>query len=180
MATNIVLFVSEEKLKTFTSINFNLDPNDLRPFVITAQDMYLRNYLGSTFYKEIKAEVVLGSISANNTILLDEYISSAVVNYALYLALPFLKYKLLNKGVLSATAENATAAGLDELKYLRSEVLKSAEFYMAQMQDHIQRNLSNYPTYSANVSTDGEPHDSTTPYFSGIHIPKGKNYCPNV
>ena len=41
MATKIALFVSEEKLKNFTSINQNVSPADLVPFILQAQDIYL-------------------------------------------------------------------------------------------------------------------------------------------
>lgn len=170
--SNIVLFISEERLKTFSSISFNVDPNELRPYVIQAQDMYLKNWLGTTFFNEIKSQIIAGSVSANNKVLLEDYISQALTNYALWLYLPFSKYKLMNKGPLSPTAENAASATLEELKFLRQEAINAAEFYCKTMITHIKRNSGLYPTYLSQNSEDGNTPDTASPYFSGLFTPK--------
>ena len=50
------------------------------------------------------------------------------MQYALYMMLPTIKYRIVEKGIVSGTSEE-TATNLDELKYLRQSVLDTAEFY---------------------------------------------------
>jgi hypothetical protein len=88
MALQEVLFVSEEKLKSFTSINNNVSPLDLIPYVLSSQDIYLQNYIGATYYMQLKEQVRTNTVSVDNKFLLDNYIGSALCNWAL--AMPYL------------------------------------------------------------------------------------------
>lgn len=163
-----ILFVSEEKLKSYTSIHESVSPEDLTPYVLQAQDIYILNYLGQTFYTQLKNQITAGTISTPNRFLLDNYIGSILVNYSMYHALPFLKYKVFNKSILSPTQENAGSIGLDELKFLQNQVREVAESYVDQMQIYLANHLSDYPAYGNANSTDGQAPDKKTPYFGGL------------
>lgn len=168
MSAYNVLFISEEKIKSYTSIHESVSPEDLTPYVLQAQDIYMLNYLGQTFYTQLKDQITAGTISAPNRWLLDNYIGSILCNYAMYHALPFLKYKVFNKSILSPTQENAGSIGLDELKFLQNQVREVAESYVDQMQTYLSNNLSQYPAYGNANSTDGQAPDKKTPYFGGL------------
>ena len=168
MSAYNVLFVSEEKIKSYTSIHESVSPEDLTPYVLQAQQIYLYNYLGATFYNQLVTQITNSTISTPNRWLLDNYIGQILVNYAFYHALPFLKYKVFNKSVLSPIAENSPAIGLDELKFLQTQVREVAESYVDQMQVYLANNLSQYPAYAASRSIDGQAPDKKTPYFSGL------------
>jgi hypothetical protein len=86
----------------------------------------------------------------------------------MYHALPFLKYKVFNKSILSPTQENAGSIGLDELKFLQNQVREVAESYVDQMQIYLANHLSDYPAYGNANSTDGMAPDKKTPYFGGL------------
>ena len=168
MAVQNVLFISEEKLKSFTSIHQSVSPTDLTPYVLQAQDIYLQNYLGATFYQQLQDQVRAGIISVPNRYILDNYIGPLLCNFAMYHALPFLAYKIFNKSVLKPNSENAPSVELDEVKFLQSQVREVAESYTKFMQIYLRNNLSLYPAYAAAVSTDGITPDRKTPYFSGL------------
>ena len=168
MSAYNVLMISEEKLKSYTSIHESVSPEDLTPYVLQAQDIYMLNYLGQTFYTQLKTQITNGTVSTPNRWLLDNYIGSILCNYAMYHALPFLKYKVFNKSILSPTQENAGSIGLDELKFLQNQVREVAESYTDQMQIYLANNLSQYPAYGNANSTDGQAPDRKTPYFGGL------------
>lgn len=169
MATNPnVLFVSEEKLKSFTSIHQSVSPTDLTPYVLQAQDIYLQNYLGATFYQQLQNQVKAGTISAPNRYILDQYIGPMLCNYAFYHALPFLTYKVFNKSVLKPESEQAVSVDLDELKFLQNQVKEVAESYTKQMQLYLNNNPNLYPAWTNPNSLDGMTPDNKTPYFSGL------------
>lgn len=168
MSAYNVLFISEEKIKSYTSIHESVSPEDLTPYVLQAQDIYMLNYLGQTFYNQLKDQITNGTISSPNRWLLDNYIGSILCNYAMYHALPFLKYKIFNKSILSPIAENSPSIGLDELKFLQNQVREVAESYVDQMQTYLSNNLSQYPAYASSRSIDGQAPDKKTPYFGGL------------
>ena len=167
MASN-VLFISEEKLKSFTSIHQSVSPTDLVPYVLQAQDIYIQNYLGATFYQQLEAQITTGVISVPNRYLLDNYIGPLLCNWAMYHALPFLAYKIFNKSVLKPNSENAPSVELDEVKFLQTQVREVAESYTKYMQIYLNNHMSDYPAYANANSQDGIAPDHKTPYFSGL------------
>lgn len=168
MSVYNVLFISEEKLKSYTSIHESVSPEDLTPYVLQAQDIYLMNYLGMPFYRQLKDQILAGQISIPNQFLLNNYIGQILVNYAMYHAMPFLKYKIFNKSILSPDAEHSGSIDLNELKFLQNEVKMVAESYVDQMQIFLSNNLGDYPAYANSNSREGQAPDTKTPYFSGL------------
>jgi hypothetical protein len=168
MSVKQALFVSESKLKAFTAIHLSVSPTDLVPFVIQAQDLVLREYLGATLYNELKAQVVANAVTVANKALLDDYISPALCNLALYYALPGLTYKVFQKSVLKPGSESSQNVGLDELKFLQSQAKDVAESYIKQMQVYLKNNLNLYPAYANYLTSDGVAPNKKSPYFSGI------------
>jgi len=163
-----VLFISEEKLKAFTSIHEAVSPKDLTPYVLQSQDIYLQNFLGGTFYQQLQNQVKTNTLSANNRYLIDQFIGPLLCNYSFYHALPFLAYKVFNKSVLKPNSENAPSVELDELKFLQQQVKDVAESYTKQMQYYLKFNPNLYPAWINPDAKDGQVPDRKTPYFSGL------------
>ena len=168
MALQEVLFISEEKLKSFTSINNNVSPLDLIPFVLQSQDLYLQNYIGATFYFELKAQVRTGTVSTANQFILDNYIGGALCNWALQIALPFLKYRIFNKSVLAPTSENSDSVSLEELKFLQEQCRDTAQFYMKRCIEWMTLHPGAYPKYITPNVLDGILPERGVPYYDSI------------
>jgi hypothetical protein len=163
-----VLFVSEEKLKSFTSIHQSVSPTDLTPYVMQAQDIYLQNFLGATFYQQLQNQVKTNTISSPNRFILDQFIGPMLCNWAMYHAIPFLTYKIFNKSILKPEGENAPSVELDEVKFLQVQVKDVAESYTKQMQFYLKNNPNLYPAWNNPEIKDGMLPDKKSPYFSGL------------
>jgi hypothetical protein len=172
MAQKLALLVSEEKLKAFTSINQNVSPADLIPSILQAQDIVLQNYIGATYYMELKNQVVTGTVSADNQFLLDNYIGNAMCNWGLFYALPFLKYKIFNKSVVSPTSENSESVTLEELKFLMEQVRSAGETYIKRMIEWMVLHPGAYQAYVAPQVLDGQLPERGNPYFGSLVTPK--------
>lgn len=172
MALQEVLFVSEEKLKSFTSINNNVSPLDLIPYVLQVQDIYLQNYLGTTFYWQLQDQIKTNTLSNPNKFLLDHYIGNAVCNWALMQALPFLKYKIFNKSVLSPTSENAETIDLEELKFLQEQCRETGQTYMKRCIEYAVLHPGDYPKYITPNVLDGQLPERGNPYYDNLVTPK--------
>ena len=171
----VVLLISEEKLKAFTGMHENVRVEDIAPFVLQAQDLYLQPQLGTKFYKSIKDHVETNTLTVDETVLLEEYIAPMLTHRAFALAIPFIKYKVVDKGILSGTSETATQTNLDEVQYLSSKIEDTAEFYAMRLREFFFDNPSMFPDY-VNPGIKGMFPDRTIPYFSGIVIPARRGF----
>ena len=176
MAVNEVLLVSEEKLKAFTTVNENVSPQLLIPYILNSQNTYLVNLIGSSFLKELYLQVKTGTVTEANTYILDEYIGQVVLQYGLMMALPFLKYKILNKSILSPKSETSDSIDLDELKYLIAQVKNTAEQYAMLLQKYLFWHSNDYPLWNNALAMDGVIPDRGNVYTSPLvtsHYPYG-------
>lgn len=173
-----VLFISEDKLKDSTAINMNVDVEFLLPFVKQAQKLYVETKLGTDLNQKIKDLIVAGTINdpanANYKTLLDTYIGDMLPNFALYHAIPFLRFKIENGNIYSKTSENGVALTTEEAQHLRSEVLNTGEYYTERMIDYIKNNISLFPEYNTNSGADVSPDSNA--YYAGMNLerPQGQ------
>jgi hypothetical protein len=178
------LLVSEQRMKQWTSLDENVRVEDITPFIINAQDIYTQSVLGTKFYDRLKEGVVNNDLTADEQHLLNEYVAKALMQYSLYLMLPSIKYKIVEKGIVSGTSEETAATNLDELKYLRQSILDTAQFYDKRLLEYLIDNPGMFEFYDA-PGSDGMMPNKHTPYFSGLvtDIKKLKNYydekCPD-
>jgi len=167
-----ILLISEDKLKSSTAINMNVDPEFLLPYVRIAQEKYVETKLGTNLFEAIQQMIKLGTIgnvgNANYKTLLDDYVADMIIHYSFYEVLPFLRYKVQNNNVVSKTAENSNPLSRTEAQDLRSEVSNTAQFYAERLVDYLCNNSSLFPEYSTNSGADVTPNSNA--YYQGINL----------
>ena len=166
-----VLFISDETIKKSTTINGNVDVQLLLPYIKVAQDIHVQQVLGTDLYEKIQNDIagVSGaSLSGAYKTLVDTYIQPVLIHYSLYECLPFLSYKIMNKDIVRKLSETSTGASLDDIKFMRANILNTAQFYTQRLVDYITNHTSDYPEYSTNSLGDMSP--SKEGYFSGINL----------
>tara|TARA_R110000772_G_scaffold77311_2_gene166597 strand:+ start:231 stop:821 length:591 start_codon:yes stop_codon:yes gene_type:complete len=181
MATT--LFITEDKLKSFTGIGENVDPVTLYPYVLQSQELFIQQTLGTKLYNAVKNYVVDNVINgtpipAVYKTLLDDYISNTVVYYTYYLAIPHIKYKTTNKGILSGTSEVGESVALEEVQFLMNQVNNTAQFYNERLRDYLNAYQENYPEYQSYTNKDGMAPRRGTSYYTGLAMPGNQyKYC---
>ena len=167
-----VLFISEERLKDSTTIGLNVDVNLLSPYIKMSQKLYIETKVGTQLSDKLKALIVAGTVNnAGNeayATLLNDYIAEVLPSFCLYMALPFLRFKIENGNIYSKTSETGTALSTEEAQHLRNEVLNTAEYYMERMIDYIRNNTSSFPEYSQNSGADVTPDRNS--YYSNMNL----------
>jgi hypothetical protein len=163
-----VLFISEDRLKTSTALNYNIDTEYLLPFVKTAQDKHLQAILGTQLYDKLIAEIQAGTVADPYETLLNDYIQDALVHYAVLEALPFISFKIANGSITQKNSENGTAATKDDVDWLANKERDNAEFYGQRIIDYLIYNSSSFPEYSTNSNDDISPISNA--YNPGIKI----------
>lgn len=172
-----VLLVSEQRMKQWSSLDNNIRIDVLTPSILQAQDIYIQDTLGTPFYRRLKEGVVANDLSSNEAGFLKDYVGPCLIQYALYLLLPNLKYKMVEKGILNGTSEETQPTTLEEMKYLRENALDTAEFYNKRMLEYLQDNPGMFPLYTNPTPQDGMTPNKRNPYFSGLqtNIPLRRN-----
>lgn len=171
-----VLLVSEQRMKQWTALDNNVRIDMLTPSIMDAQNIYIQARLGSLFFNRLKAGVVASDLNADEAQFLKDYVGPTLMQYALYLVLPHLKYKMVEKGLLSGSSEETTQTTLDELKYMREAAMDTAQFYDTRMQEFLRDNPGMFPEYET-PGVKGMFPDHYTPYFSGLvtKVPSKRN-----
>ena len=171
----IALLVSEQRMKDYTALDNNTRTEEITPFILNAQDVYIQDTLGTKFYDELKDGVVNGTLTSDEQTLLNDYIAQPLMHFALYLMLPTLKYKIVEKGLLSGTSEETQPTTLEELQYVRQSERDLAEFYMERLREYLKDNPGMFPSYD-NYGVDGMAPNKENPYFSGLVTTGVKRY----
>ena len=170
--TPVVYFISTTYLRDQTPIEENVDDTKITPWIVQAQDTFLQEGLGETFYDRLKDGVQNNNLNADEQSFMRNFVQPRIAQFAFYLMMPFINLKVTNKSIAKEGSEFSTPAELSELKYLRSAVLDMAEFYKRRMIKYLLDHPSMFPQYNNPNALDNMPK-SAQAYFTGIYIPYG-------
>ncbi len=167
-----VLFISEQKIKESTALNLNVSSDLLLPYILQSQKLYIETKLGTNLNQKLKDLITAGTIgdvaNAAYKTLLDDYISFVLVNYALYHAIPFLRFKIENGNIYSKTSETGTPLSTEESQHLREEIVNTAQYYTERLVEYLCNNTSSFPEYSTNSGADVNPDKNA--YYAGMNL----------
>jgi len=165
---NYILFISENKLKDSTALGGNVDNEFVLPYLKVAQKKYIETKLGTDLFVKLQTDISGGSLAGVYKTLVDDYIQDALVHWAFYECLPFLRIRVSNNGIGVKTSENIESLTQEDMSSLREEIRNTAEFYTERLVDYIRHNTSSYPEYNTNTGADISP--SKVSYYSGMNI----------
>jgi|TARA_R100000482_G_scaffold58302_2_gene21181 hypothetical protein len=165
---NYILFISENKLKDSTALGGNVDNEFILPYLKVAQKKYIETKLGTDLFVKLQNDISGSSLSGVYQTLVDDYIQDALVHWAFYECLPFLRVRVSNNGIGVKTSENLESMSQEDMSSLREEIRNTAEFYTERLVDYIRHNTSSYPEYNTNTGPDVSPTKNV--YYSGMNI----------
>ena len=178
------LFISPQFIKDNTVVNDSVDTNIIQKSIRTAMDKYIHPLIGSEMYEALIDKINTGSITGTTNAayktLLDEYVIPVTIEYSVYELVPFANYKFRNKSISTQNSPDSTSAGLDELAYIRQNILDTAQFYGERLVSYLikQSSASVFPEYF--TWTQGDIPPAKGDYFGGIHIPHtNRGDCSN-
>lgn len=172
MANETVLLVSEQRMIQWTSLDPNIRMDVLTPSILNAQQVYIQDSLGTKFFTRLQDGVKANDLTTNEADFLRDYVGPALIQYALYLLLPNLKYKYVEKGILNGTSEETQPTSLQELQYLRENAMETAQFYDQRMRQFLIQNPNMFLEWLT-WDNNGMPRNPDTPYFSGLQTEQG-------
>jgi hypothetical protein len=169
-----VYFISTEYLRQNTPIEQGVDDTKILPYITKSEDTYLQEVIGETGYDALKDAIALETLTEDEKKFIRNYVQPMVAQYSFYLMFPFLNYKATNKAISKESSEYSQASELDEIKYLRSNILDIAEFYKRRMVKWLLDHPGVFYWYDSPNSLDNLPKSAKS-YFNGVYIPWGNN-----
>ena len=159
------LFISRTDLVRNTILDGNVDTDKFIHFVKIAQEIHVRNYLGTDLYNKISADIVAGTLGGNYLTLVNTYVQPMLIHFAMADYLPFAAYQVKNSGVFKHTSDNATSVEKGEVDYLVNKEREFADYYTRRFIDYMSFNQNLFPEYRSNSNDDIFPDSDAT--FSG-------------
>lgn len=160
------LFITETYIKTNSPITSNVDPKDLNSHILAAQNLYMKNILGSEFFDDLMTKYQAQTLSADEITLVQDYIQPAILWRGITIALPWLHTQLRNKGLMNNSDDNATQADQSMLNFLRNEAKNRAEYQEEELRKYLCKYNNLYPLYR---TQDGlTKPDSSSNWDSGL------------
>jgi len=163
MAT--ALFITRTDLVRNSILDGNVDTDKFIQFIKIAQEIHVKNYLGSKLYDKISADILAGTLLGDYLDLVNTYVQPMLIHYAMVDYLPFAAYSVKNGGVYKHTSENAETVSKDEVDYLVNKERNIAEYYTRRFIDYMAFNQSLFPEYTSNINNDIHPDRDAT--FNG-------------
>lgn len=156
MAT--ALFIKRADLVKNTALNGSVDTDKFIQFIHIAQEIHVRNYMGTDLYDKISADIIAGSLAGDYLALINDYIQPMLIHYAMAEYLPFAAYTIANAGVYKHNSENSSIASKEEVDLLINRERDYAEYYTQRFIDYMSFNAdSKFPEYYTNSNEDIYP-----------------------
>ena len=163
MAT--ALFIKRQDLVRNSIINGSVDTDLFITYIKEAQQIHIRNYLGTDLYNKISADIIAGTLSGDYLDLVNTYVQPMLIYYAMVDYLPFASYQVKNGGVLKHRSENADSATKEEVDFLTNKYRDKAEYFTRRFIDYMSFNQESFPEYYTNSNDDIHPDTNAT--FNG-------------
>jgi hypothetical protein len=156
MAT--ALFIKRADLVKNTALNGSVDTDKFIQFIHIAQEIHVRNYMGTDLYDKISADIIGGSLSGDYLALINDYIQPMLIHYAMAEYLPFAAYTIANGGVYKHNSENSSIASKEEVDLLINRERDYAEYYTQRFIDYMSFHADEkFPEYYTNNNEDIYP-----------------------
>ena len=159
------LFIKRQDLVKNSILDGNVDTDKFIQYIKIAQEIHIRNYLGTDLYNKIAADIIAGTLSGDYLDLVNTYIQPMLIHYAMVDYLPFAAYQVKNGGVYKHTSENGESATKEEIDFLINKERDIAEYYTRRFIDYMSFNQASFPEYYTNSNDDIHPDTDAT--FNG-------------
>src|SRR5210317_1590868 len=161
----IALFITRTDLVRNSILDGNVDTDKFIQFIKIAQEIHVKNYLGSKLYDKISSDIVAGTLSGDYLSLVNTYVQPMLIHFAMVDYLPFAAYQVKNGGVFKHSSENSETVSKNEVDYLVNKEREFAEYYTRRFIDYMANNQNLFPEYTSNTNEDINPDKDAT--FNG-------------
>lgn len=171
----MIYFLSAAEYKKRSVIDENVKDEILDPIRRKTQNK-VKRLIGKDLYDSLITNIDNDTVTTDQATLLDDYIVPFVISVNDYNIIPFLNYKLTNISLTKKSSENSAASALDEVKWMRENVIKQEVIELEKsMIDFLNDNAEDtYPLFKESRYYECDPNNLDT-NLSQIFIPDDKD-----
>lgn len=174
------LLITESKLKSFTSVNKNVDMDLIRAEISISQDIYLQQVLGTKFLNSLLDKISLtgNTFTSDEKTLIDDYVAPYLIQMSYATLIPQLWARTLNRGLMTGDAESSSSVDVGTMKYLKNIQMQKADFYKQRLVDYLTcgGGVNKFENYTTQSTSDGMLPDKKGNYNSPIYLKNKTNY----
>lgn len=150
----MVYFVTPEWLKANTTVNQNVDVNDVVPLIKTSAQFKVRSYIGSNFFKDLLNKFNIQTLNAAEEILVEDYIKPAIAWRAASEAVINASYQLKNKGLQSQSGDYSASPEFKAIMFVQHHYSDKADFYDQKLANFLHKHREDYPEFMSKLNDD--------------------------
>jgi hypothetical protein len=162
-------FITTEQLQSIAAISDSVETKFLIPFISTAQAMTTELILGIALSTEISNQLISGTTSTANQLLINDYILPQLAYATWSQASPFLGIKAYKKSLVKPVDPNSEALTLDEMRFYKANIDNMSNFYKERLykflEDDAQLATPVYPLYRSTADNEFRSTGSPTSGF---------------
>lgn len=149
-----VLFISEDYIKSESTLDNNVSGKYLLTAIKMAQDVELRSIIGKCLLEAIQAKIFNKEIDEQENVIYKDLLDAYIQPFLLYQVLSEIiipvSYKMSNFGLMQSSDEKDYAVDNKQINLVREYYLNKANVYKKRLQDYLCKHRSEYVELKSN------------------------------
>lgn len=166
-----VYFLSEKRLKDFTTVLGNVDAKLFAPLIPAVAEMFIKPRTGILFFNHLLNSYNTQTLTASEVELVSLIQQSMMWRVTSDIVISS-SAQLTNKGAQEQNGMNSDSASVTKLGMLTKHYNGKADFYDARIIDFIWRYKDDFPTFTSklNKGCDADLYPTKTTPYNDIHF----------
>lgn len=178
------LLISHADLISGTTLESNVKANLTTTHIENAQFIYIKKFLGTAYYDSLLQEVYSIGGTQNLTgitLSLYNYIKPMLINYTMYMAMPFLPNRISEKGINVNTSDNTKEADDQRLSQMRTEYFNLGQEYQQQALVFLRNNSSSFPLWREDIYySETNQRATNSSFYGGIQFDRDVDWYNEI
>lgn len=137
MAFNTEIMTDTE-VKNLAVNDYGFDESYFTNYILTSQRKYVKPVLGKDYYDEILTQIAAASLTADNTIIVEDFIKPMLAHYVVYEVYSNVHVQLTNQGSMNNDTEFSDQSNSYDYSQSRDFFINKADFWKADMIEYIE------------------------------------------
>ncbi len=168
-----VLFITEDYIKTNSTIDDNCDAQTLMIITYDAQELYIEPLLGSRLYNKLKADIVASTLTGDYLTLMNDYVVPTLLKWIIHDYVPMSSARLRSVGATKKSGEFGQSMDMKNLTFIMNMAENKANLIGMKMIDYLACNVDLFPEYCTN-DEGGELDPINSATSTGIYLGQGR------
>lgn len=142
----IPIIINEAYFKAYSPVPKNYNWEEIKPFIHTAEKIWLEPILGTPLYEELLEQVNKNEVTPENSTLLLQiypYLSMCAV----YESLPFIIFHVSEVGITKGKSDNSDSLSSKDTNYINSHIKAQIEVCKTLLKKFLNEHSDTYPLY---------------------------------